>query len=270
MDRFTDEARLSFLKICKYSQTSTDIGNYQSIPRPYYSFGFIEKGCGEFFFDDKSITVKKGDIIFVPMNSTYISKWNKADFSEYISAHFQFDIPSPFYRHYKFSIQKISVENYDELKNMFEHLYDTYNNAEKSKANQFSVLGMFYNIMGRIYPHLEFTRIGRIDDRIRRAVDYIENNYTEDFSVAYLAEICDMSISHFHYCFKKELGISAIDYKHRVCIRNASLMLIENKKSIEEISEAVGFKSSIYFREIFKKIMGISPREYKKTEEISS
>ncbi len=260
---FSDMPKLSFLKIDKYQYVNTDVCDFQNIPRPFYSIGFIEEGSGEYIFDTTKVCVEKGDIIFVPMNSTYISKWNNADNSICISAHFQFDFPSPFPKHYIFPIQKISLDNYEELQNTFEAMYTERNNI---KATQFSVLGLFYTVMGNIYPKLKFIRTPRLDERMKQAVEYIENNYTREFSVPELAKLCNMSVSHFHFCFKNQLGSSVVDYKNSVRIRHACLMLIESEKSIEEISEAVGFNSSIYFRETFKRIIGSTPSEYKKFE----
>ncbi len=255
---------LSFLKIGKYEHFPTTVCDFQNAPRPFYSIGFMAEGVGEYRFDNTAVRVKKGDIIFVPMSSTYISTWDKSDYSVMIGVHFQFDFPSPFPKHYSIPIQKISLGNYQELYASFENLCKEY---DEQQPFQFSVLGLFYSILSKVYPCLEFTRNPRIDDRIKKAVEYIENYCTENISISQLADISNMSVSHFHACFKAQLGCSPIEYKHSVCIRHAELMLIENtKKSIEAISAELGFDSSIYFRKVFKKITGKTPREYRKTE----
>ena len=57
--------------------------------------------------------------------------------------------------------------------------------------------------------------------------------------------------------------MTPIEYKNRLCVQNAEKLLLTNDLSIEEISEKMGFNSASYFRRIFRKYVGKSPREYK-------
>ena len=74
-----------------------------------------------------------------------------------------------------------------------------------------------------------------------------------------------MSTSRFFPCFKQSTGETPVDYINRFRISKSIIFMYDKNLSIEEISEKVGFKSSIYFRRVFKKITGKTPREYKKT-----
>ncbi len=253
---------ISFLKIVKYYFDKGLITDFSDVPRPFYTLCFIEDGEGEFTFENTSFPVNTGDMVFIPMNSTYISKWHNAPTTVCISIHFTFESPSPFPTHYHFPIQKISSNDYNRLNTHFNKMLDCY---DENTLIPFSLLGMFYGIMGEIYSKLSFTRKNRLDERIKTAVAYIESHYNEDFSIDFLAELSTMSTSHFHACFKAQVGCSAIAYKHKVCIRNAELLLIENKYSVEQISSLLGFDSSIYFRKVFKKLTGKTPTEYQKS-----
>lgn len=88
-------------------------------------------------------------------------------------------------------------------------------------------------------------------------------NYTDNLTIQELATIANLSPSRFFTVFKKETGITPIEYKNRICIRNAEKMLLISDLSIEEIAEKLGFNSSSYFRRTFKAYTGKSPREYK-------
>ena len=63
--------------------------------------------------------------------------------------------------------------------------------------------------------------------------------------------------------------MSPIEYKNKIMIRHAERSLVDHPEvSIEELSERLGFESSIYFRRLFKATTGKTPREYRKTVEI--
>ncbi len=252
---------LSLLKVDEYPFPKGLICDFTEIPRPFHTLALITKGQGDFICGKTIVSVKEGDVIFIPMYSTYMSRWYEESIS--ISIHFQFDIPTPFPYNYKYSIQKIHTLDYDEMKVLFEKICNVY---REDSPIQFSAMSSFFDILDKVYPKLSFKKTDYTDDKIEKAVNYIELHYDEDFSIPDLAQLCNMSVSHFHLCIKKQLGCSAIEYKHRIGIHHAELMLINYPQlSIEEISTALGFNSSIYFREIFKKVTGSTPREYRKS-----
>lgn len=82
-------------------------------------------------------------------------------------------------------------------------------------------------------------------------------------TVAELSEMVNLSPSRFFTVFKKETGMTPIEYKNHICVNNAQKMLLADNLSIEEIGESLGFNSASYFRRTFKKYVGKSPREYR-------
>ncbi len=261
MNNISDLSKLSFLSVTKYTQTDNQECDFSNIPRPHYCMGFILDGKGDFKFQGKTVTVEKGDIIFVPMGSTYVSHWSGNNGALYISAHFSFEAHGVFSRNKNIEIQKVRFEDDFNLINKFKKMHEAYHGE---KIAQLTALSIFYEILGAVYPKLSYTKTNLMDKRIENAVTHIEKHFTENVSVEQLAKLSNMSIAHFHKCFKAQVGCSAITYKHNLCIRKAQILLTESDLSIEEISGIVGFNSSIYFREIFKKKTGTSPNEYRK------
>jgi YesN/AraC family two-component response regulator len=64
--------------------------------------------------------------------------------------------------------------------------------------------------------------------------------------------------------YKQQTGYSPIAYKNRLAIQNASHALLLENNSVEAVSEEYGFESPIYFRRLFKKILGTTPTAYRK------
>lgn len=100
---------------------------------------------------------------------------------------------------------------------------------------------------------------------IAPALDHIEQNYSQQFSIEYLADLCHWSPTHFRRVFRDIMHISPLDFVNHTRISNACNLLQSTEDSILDISEAVGFHSVSSFNRCFIKIMQMSPREYRKT-----
>lgn len=100
---------------------------------------------------------------------------------------------------------------------------------------------------------------------IAPALDYIELNYSQQFSMEYLADLCHWSPTHFRRVFRDIMHASPLDYVNHTRISNACNLLQSTEDSILDISEAVGFHSVSSFNRCFIRIMQMSPREYRKT-----
>ena len=61
---------LSLLASVKYSYDKTIEFNYQNKPRPCHNFAFMLEGKGIITTNDKTITIEKGDILYIPKNTT--------------------------------------------------------------------------------------------------------------------------------------------------------------------------------------------------------
>lgn len=100
---------------------------------------------------------------------------------------------------------------------------------------------------------------------IARAILYIRQHLGEELTVDAIAAESGLSTSHFSHIFKKELGMSVIDYVLEQRIELAKQYLAEGKFRNYELSEKVGFQHYSYFSNIFKKMTGMSPNEYKRS-----
>lgn len=100
---------------------------------------------------------------------------------------------------------------------------------------------------------------------IKTAISTIEAKYGDaEFSLQELAEIAFVSSQHLSREFKKETGITFIDYLTRVRIKNAAKLLLNENMKIYEVAEKTGYSNQHYFSSAFKKTLGISPAEYRR------
>lgn len=99
---------------------------------------------------------------------------------------------------------------------------------------------------------------------IAPVLDYIENNYMQQFTIEFLADLCHWSSTHFRRVFHEIMGTSPLDYLNNTRIMKSCNLLQSTEESILNISEMVGFHSVSSYNRYFTKIMQMSPREYRK------
>jgi two-component system response regulator YesN len=88
--------------------------------------------------------------------------------------------------------------------------------------------------------------------------------YKEDFSLQDLAEIIKISPTYLSRLLKNEIGVSFIEYLTQVRIEKAIQMMSDPTMKLYEVAEKVGYSNQHYFSTTFKKVVGLSPAEYRK------
>ncbi|MDY6073074.1 MAG: response regulator [Eubacteriales bacterium] len=96
---------------------------------------------------------------------------------------------------------------------------------------------------------------------IQQILKYIKEYPTEDIKVSRAAEITRLSESYFAHIFKREMGMSFVDWLNRYRIEQARKMLCYSDKRINEIAESVGIDNANYFSSLYKKITGRTPMQ---------
>lgn len=103
------------------------------------------------------------------------------------------------------------------------------------------------------------------DNKISDVLNYIKEHYTENISLDNICFLFGTNKTSLCRNFKNECGTTILNYINQLKVKDAKRFLREQKMSITEISENLGFSSIHYFCRLFKKHTGLSPKEYKKT-----
>jgi len=97
------------------------------------------------------------------------------------------------------------------------------------------------------------------------AKQYIENNYNkEELSLEEVSNEINVSPAYFSRILKQETGASFIDYLTQVRVKMAIQLMSDPSMKIYEIAEKIGYNSQHYFSTAFKRVLGVSPVEFKK------
>src|SRR6187399_934761 len=101
------------------------------------------------------------------------------------------------------------------------------------------------------------------DDEIKKAQEFIENNFTEKITVDELCSKFAIGRRTFERRFKKATNNTVIEYIQRVKIEAAKRSFESSLKNITEVMFDVGYTDTKAFRILFKKITGLTPIEYR-------
>ena len=101
------------------------------------------------------------------------------------------------------------------------------------------------------------------EDRTKKVIEYISENYIKDISLDDLAQVSHMTTNSFCRFFKSRTGKTAFEFIREFRINKACQMLINGEKSIAQICYDTGFNSFSSFNRIFKNLKNISASEYK-------
>ena len=101
-------------------------------------------------------------------------------------------------------------------------------------------------------------------DPIGMAIDFMQANIGKPLSLAEIASSVNLSASHFVARFHKKTGFSPVAYFNHLKIQKACQYLQFTDELIKEISDTLGIDDHYYFSRLFKKLMGISPLQYRK------
>lgn len=101
------------------------------------------------------------------------------------------------------------------------------------------------------------------DEVVKKAQDYIEKNLDEKISAEQLSAMFAVGRRNFDRRFIKATGNTPLEYAQRVKIESAKKALETSRKHINEVMYEVGYSDVKAFREVFRKVTGMSPLEYR-------
>lgn len=103
-----------------------------------------------------------------------------------------------------------------------------------------------------------------LDDKLKNVLRYLDAHYTESISLDSLAEQFYISKYYLSREFKREYGLTIIQYLLTKKITNAKELLRYSSASIEDIAQLCGIGDASYFNKVFKRIEGCTASEYRK------
>ncbi|MBM7647357.1 AraC-like DNA-binding protein [Bacillus ectoiniformans] len=176
-----------------------------------------------------------------------------------------------------------SISKWEEGRAIFEKIVSTL--LEKHRIQLYIGVGSLNNNPHMLHHSFKESKIARSlppyhevslryyeeiskEPSIIKSTRYIEDHFSEEVTAKDVANHVNLSYSHFVRLFKKETGNTFSNYLTFVRLRKGVWNLRYTDKTIEEISDLVGFNTPNYFSSTFKKYVGSTPSEFRLTKEI--
>lgn len=239
--------------------------------RDFYLIHYIMSGTGTYVVNNEIYHLSKGDAFIVKPNEITSQRADANDpwsfcFFAFDGAHAEELLSRTLFRDGNYIVHLYDTPM-DDLFNLIVHTVDT---LDQNKANEdilalsqlLKMLHLFSFIPNP--DQLGMLTESALSDPIRRSLDFIHLNYATSISISGIAAMLSLNRSYFYRLFKKETGISPVEYLNRYRLEKARLFLANTKMPISQIALSTGFSSFSSFHRLFRIKYGQSPSEYRK------
>ncbi len=160
-------------------------------------------------------------------------------------------------------IARAAVEagaNLEEILGFKYHFFQDLSKDDSQENLYYCLLKAFDQLFECIYQNrnIQHTRI------FTKSKEFIWANYNQEISLKKIAESVEISPYYLSHLFRKEMGISFLEYLTTVRISIAKKLLEQTTMTILEVCLEVGYQDPSYFAKIFKKKERVHPSEYRK------
>ncbi|ASR48073.1 AraC family transcriptional regulator [Paenibacillus kribbensis] len=171
-------------------------------------------------------------------------------------------------------LQELLEREMREMKDVSGALDRYFNGAEgqrwKAEVESASSLAMMHTLMLERMTTVYRTYVAASETKSYRAMvsemkQYIEEHYTNpDLSLNHLSERFDVSPKYASHLFKTEFDMKFVDFLTRLRMNHAQQMLCNTTETVQHIATQVGYANSITFGRVFKRVVGVTPGDYRK------
>lgn len=244
-------------------------GDWHSVPHTHthMELFFIVGGKGQFFIGDQIHPVDVNNLVIINPNILHTEVSLNAQPLEYIVL----------------GIEGIALANGDTSNSQF-NILDHYESVEISGClrnilREMEQKNPGYEDVCQAYMEILIIRLMRTTalavptepqafttNRQCAAVrQYIDLHFKEALTLDHLAEEGHMNKYYLSHAFKREYGVSPINYLISRRIEESKYLLAETDLSMSQIAQLLGFSSLSYFSQVFRRTLGLTPMEYRQS-----
>ena len=217
----------------------------------FYDLTVVISGCLQYTVNDQKYTLKEGDAILIPMGAKRARKSTK-EAVDYFS--FNFTTPTPpelpvYFPAANKGAMRLLLAAFDEIAE---------GSFTDSRRQTTPLLAAMLSLLE------EQVKSKSISPLSRKILAYLRAHLSEKVTLSDISRITFFSPVYCDAVFKRDMGLSIIDYLLHERISEAKRRMLEGAQSLPQIAQSVGFLDYNYFARVFKKRTGYSPTAYRK------
>lgn len=232
--------------------------------RDFYLIHYVMHGCGVFTLNGRSFHVQAGQafLIYPHMPINYVA--DEQDPWEFCWVGFNGADAAILMNSTGFTPEMpvITLRRRDEFCGLLLNIYQARGELPHEILRMTSGL---YLVMSALVQEAE---AGALESKrpgiqhVQEACDYIAAHYAEDVTVENIAKRLGLCRSQLYRVFKTQAGISPQRYLMEFRIREARSLITKGARSVKQVAYAVGFRDPLYFSQVFKTTVGVTPSEF--------
>ena len=221
--------------------------------RAYHGFIIKIKGSSEYVFQDKRLTLKEGEMIFLPKGATYENRLTSNGQNLYTSINFFAD-------HAPLEPKVFQIDNFYGAQYIYQSFSEMWNFGMVS--DKYKCTSIFYELISYI------SRIEHMDNSdkkkyhiIESAIKYLKKHvYDTTLKINRLHLACGVSDTYFRKIFVSIFNMTPQEYLVEARLSYAkSIIESGDFETIAEVAELSGYSDALYFSKAFKKKYGYPP-----------
>lgn len=166
-------------------------------------------------------------------------------------------------RHPVANIPAELLPHFDSFLKSMRVIMNDIDNPYASQALVFEVTGFIFKYFYKCYKQFEdeiTSRSGRISDRF---LALVQDHFRSERFLDFYAKKMEVTPKHISRTVKAQTGYTAVEWIERFVILEAKVMLKSSNLNIQQIADELNFPSQSFFGKYFKKVTGMSPKEFR-------
>lgn len=239
---------------CERFDGSSEIWNSNRHKHDFVELLYFLYGDAEVMLDDEKVDASFYDVIVYPEGMYHTEHLEIDKYQEIICLGVKID-----------GLELDNIIHFQDADVSLKWLLENIHMEQKSLQPCGDLISYYVKAAALIIARRYLDNERSVDD-IGRIIQYMYDNIADDITVEDIAELIHVSKSYVSRKFKRNTGMTLIEYLRMIRVKMAMTLLVSTKRSVEDIAFTVGYNSPKYFYTAFKKYAGCSPSEFRKKQ----
>jgi len=254
-----------YLMTCGYAKCDP-LHSFGPAVRPNYIIHFVLEGRGKYQVGDEVYEISGGQGFLIEPEVLTFYQADAKDPWTYLWIGFQGEKAQEFMKDIGLNSQKLIFRS-KHAEKLKEIVVSMLKNNTYSVTSQFILEGLLYTFLSVLTEDIEITFSSEKEREnlyIRKAIEYIQNTYSNNIKVTDIASYVCINRSYLYTLFQKNTGMSPQEYLANYRLTRAAELLDVTDLPVSSVAMSCGYRDPLVFSKAFKGKKGMSPSQYRK------